>query len=60
MFVRRILLMLLALASAGLAAYVLIEAVLTDNLSQQVFFAVFPLVLLLFSVAWNALGRKRD
>ncbi len=59
MFVRRILLMLLALASAGLAAYVLIEAVLTDNLSQQVFFAVFPLVLL-FSVAWNALGRKRD
>ncbi|MAM61122.1 hypothetical protein [Maritimibacter sp. UBA3975] len=59
MGLRRILLTLLALASAGLAAYVLIEAILTEHLTQQVFYAVLPLVLL-FSIAWNALGKKRD
>lgn len=56
---RRIFLALMALATAGLAIYVLVEAIITDHLTQQVFYAVLPLVLL-FSVAWNGLTNKRD
>lgn len=56
---RRIFLALLALASVGLAAYVLIEAVVTDHLTQQVFYAILPLILL-FSIAWNGLSKSGD
>ncbi|WP_138423011.1 hypothetical protein [Maritimibacter alexandrii] len=56
---RRIFLALMALATAGLAFYVLVEAIITDHLTQQVFYAILPLVLL-FSVAWNGLTNKRD
>ncbi|EAQ11502.1 hypothetical protein RB2654_02035 [Rhodobacterales bacterium HTCC2654] len=49
----------MALATAGLAIYVLVEAIITDHLTQQVFYAILPLVLL-FSVAWNGLTNKRD
>ncbi|MBL6426052.1 MULTISPECIES: hypothetical protein [Maritimibacter] len=56
---RRIFLALMALATAGLAIYVLVEAIITDHLTQQVFYAILPLVLL-FSVAWNGLTNKRD
>jgi hypothetical protein len=56
---RRIFLALMALSTAGLAIYVLVEAIITDHLTQQVFYAVLPLVLL-FSVAWNGLTNKRD
>ena len=56
---RKVFLALLALASAGLALYVLFEAVITDHLTQQVFYAVLPLVLLA-SVAVNGLKRPRD
>ncbi|MEC7764026.1 MAG: hypothetical protein VX874_19135 [Pseudomonadota bacterium] len=56
---RRIFLALMALATAGLALYVLVEAIITDHLTQQVFYAILPLVLL-FSVAWNGLSKNRD
>lgn len=56
---RRIFLVLMAIATAGLALYVLVEAIITDHLTQQVFYAILPLVLL-FTVAWNGLSRKRD
>ena len=56
---RRIFLVLMAIATAGLALYVLVEAIITDHPTQQVFSAILPLVLL-FTVAWNGPSRKRD
>ncbi|RME16880.1 MAG: hypothetical protein D6801_04580 [Alphaproteobacteria bacterium] len=55
---RRILLLALALGSAGLALFVLGDALVHDALSRQVIYAVLPLVMLC-AIAWNALrGRS--
>lgn len=56
---RRLLLASLALASALLAGFVLVEAALTDHLTGQIFFAVLPL-LMLFAISWKGLRRNSD
>lgn len=56
MSARKVLLVLLALGSGGLALWVLFEAVVTDHLTRQVFYAILPLVLLV-SVAVNGLKK---
>lgn len=57
--IRKIFLALLALVSAGLAGWVLIAALVADELSGQVFFAVMPLAML-FGIAWNGLSSHKD
>ncbi|MGR3363533.1 MAG: hypothetical protein ACU0CY_05065 [Maritimibacter harenae] len=56
---RRILLGLMAAATAGLALLVLGSALVAGKLTGQVFVAVLPLVIL-FTLAWNGLTRPRD
>ncbi|MBV7409650.1 hypothetical protein [Maritimibacter sp. DP1N21-5] len=56
---RKIFLATLALLTASLAGYVLIEAIITDHLTQQVIYALLPLVLLC-TLAVNALRKPRD
>ena len=56
---RRILLGLMAAATAGLALFVLGSALVAGKLTGQVFVAVLPLVIL-FTLAWNGLTRRRD
>lgn len=56
---RRILLGLMAAATAGLALFVLGSALAAGKLTGQVFVAVLPLVIL-FTLAWNGLTRPRD
>ena len=56
---RKVFLAALALLTGALAAYVLIEAIVTEHLSQQVVYALLPL-LLLCTLAVNALRKPRD
>ena len=56
---RRAFLVLLALASAAGAAWVLIAAVRAHALSGQVFFAILPLAML-FGLAWKGLTGAKD
>ncbi|MZR12965.1 hypothetical protein GQE99_08030 [Maritimibacter sp. DP07] len=56
---RRILLGLMAAATAGLVLFVLGSALVAGKLTGQVFVAVLPLVIL-FTLAWNGLTRPRD
>jgi hypothetical protein len=53
---RKVFLTLLALGSGGLALWVLFEAVVSDHLTGQVFYAIVPLVMLV-SVAVNGLKK---
>ena len=56
---RFIFLVLLALASGGLALFVVVDAVIHEALSRSVLYAVLPLVML-FAVAWSRLTDKPD
>ncbi len=56
---RKVLLVLLAVGSAGAALWVLIAAIRAEALSGQVFFAIMPLAML-FGIAWSGLTGKRD
>lgn len=56
---RTIFLALLALGSAGLAVFVVVDAAIHDALSRKVIYALLPLVML-FGVAWKGLTNKRD
>lgn len=55
---RRAFLWALAIASAGLALWVLGAALVADKLTGQVFFAILPLVML-FAIAWNGLNAEK-
>ena len=56
---RFIFLILMAVASAGLAVFVVVDALVHEALSRSVVYAVLPLVML-FAVAWSRLREKRD